>query len=155
MNEREWLFRRNCSITPRQLGLFYLSLSCVSLAIAGYFLTQGAWMVMLFAVIEMSLVATAFLIYARHATDRERIALSEDWLTVELIQCERSTAFRLDARRTKVTVPVARQELITLDAPSMRIEIGRYLTDLRRREFARELLAAMREAIRSGSRAEF
>jgi uncharacterized membrane protein len=155
MTSHEWLFRRNCSMTPRQLGLFYLSLACVSLGISGYFAAHGAWLVMLFAVLEMSMVGTAFLVYARHATDRERIVLDGSCLTVELIECEKSTEFKLDARCTTVKVPAKRQDLIRLDAPSTRIEIGRYLTDFRRREFARELLFAMREAIRSGSRAEF
>lgn len=154
MNGREWLFRRNCSITPRQLGLFYLSLSSVSFAIALYFVLNGAWLVMLFALIEVAAVGAAFIVYARHATDRERIVLNGAWLTVELIQCEKATEFRLDALRTRVTVPVSRQELIRLDAPSMRLEVGRYLTDLRRREFARELLAALREPVQPGSRAE-
>lgn len=155
MSSHEWLFKRNCSMAPRQLGIFYLSLTCVSLAISAYFVAHGAWFVMVFAMIEMSAVGTAFLVYARHATDRERIILDGSWLTVEFIECERSKEYRLDARSTKVRVPATRRELIWLDAPSAKIEIGRYLTDFRRREFARELLFAMRESVRSGSRAEF
>ena len=148
MVSREWLFRRNCSITPRQLCLFYASLSCVSFAVAAYFAFHGAWFVLLFSLLEMSAVAAAFLIYARHATDRERIALDSECLLVELIECDRAKQFRLNPRLVRVRAPVLYRDLIRLDGPNAGIEVGRYLTESKRREFARELTMQMREANR-------
>lgn len=148
MLSREWLFRRNCSITPRQLCLFYASLSSVSFAVAAYFTFHGAWFVLVFAFLEMSAVAAAFLVYARHATDRERIALNGECLLVELIQCDRATQFKLNPRLIRVRPPARYRDLIRLDGPDAGIEVGRYLTESKRREFARELTMEMRAAIR-------
>ncbi|MGN6702679.1 MAG: DUF2244 domain-containing protein [Burkholderiaceae bacterium] len=114
MHVREWHFRRNCSMSPRQLGVFYMSLCGASLAVAGYFAARGAWFVLLFAFLELGAVGAAFLLYARHATDRERIALADDCLLVELVRCDSSVQFRLDPHRTRVSVPGARQELVGL-----------------------------------------
>ena len=65
-----WLLRRNCSMTPAQLVVFYLTLSAWSLAIAGAFWWRGATLVMPFAGIEILAVGAALLVYARHAGDR-------------------------------------------------------------------------------------
>lgn len=54
MNEQEWVLRRNCSITPRQLVLVYAALCFVSLAIAMIFAVRGAWVILGFALVEMS-----------------------------------------------------------------------------------------------------
>ncbi len=79
-----WLLRRNCSLTPRQLLWFYLSLCAISFGIATMFWVQGVRLVMLFAWLELLALGAALLAYARHATDSETIALADDMLTVEL-----------------------------------------------------------------------
>ena len=66
-----WRLRRNCSVTPSQLIAFYLMLCTVSLVIGGFFWYQGAPFVLGFAGLELLAVGVAFLVYARHATDRE------------------------------------------------------------------------------------
>ena len=73
----EWSLKRNCSVTPAQLGWLYASMCVVSLAVAGFFWSQGATLVLPFAVLELIAVAVAFLAYARHAADSERIRLLE------------------------------------------------------------------------------
>lgn len=146
MQVREWHFRRNCSLSPRQLGGFYMSLCGASLTVAGYFAARGAWFVLLFAFLELAAVGAAFLLYARHATDRERIALADDCLLVELVRADNPVQFRFDPQRTRVSVPDRGRELVGLvesGAPDGRVEVGRYLDERRRREFARELLQEM------------
>ncbi len=68
-----WLMRRNCSFTPKQVGIFYLSMVFFSGLITTYFWWIGAWMVLPFAVIELSVLGIALMIYARHASDYEKI----------------------------------------------------------------------------------
>ncbi len=94
---------------------------------------------MVFALLEMSAVAAAFIYFGRHATDRECISLSEAELLVELVQAEQSLSFRLDPRRTRVAIPEPRQRLIRLEANGERVDVGRYLTERKRQEFANEL----------------
>ena len=139
MATREWVLKKNCSISPRQLAKAYLALCGASFMVASYFTWHGAWLIMVFAVLEMAAVAAAFLYFGRHATDRECIALNEAELVVELVQAEKVSQFRLDPCRTRVALPVLRHGLIGLEGSAGRIEVGRFLTERKRREFAREL----------------
>lgn len=112
---------------------------------------HGAWYVLGFAILEMSAVGLAFLHYARHATDREHIALVDDCLLVELIDAEQARQFRLNPRWTRIDLPGAQRGLIGLEADGTRVEVGRFLAEWKRREFAQEL----RSALASGGSAEF
>lgn len=78
--QQEWLFKRNCSLAPRQLAVIFGSLAAVSLSIATVFAARGAWMVLPFACIEVMALGAAFVVYARHAADYERIVLCRDCL---------------------------------------------------------------------------
>jgi uncharacterized membrane protein len=143
MARREWVLSRNCSISPRQLALAYAALCMLSLIVATIFTVRGAWYILAFAILELLAVGLAFFLYARHAVDREHIELIEDCLLVELIQVERVRQFRLDPRRTRVEPPVSRDGLIGLEDNGMRVEVGRFVTERKRREFARELNRAL------------
>jgi uncharacterized membrane protein len=143
MVAREWVLRRNCSLTPRQLGLAFALLCAGSLLVAGAFALHGFWLVLGFSVLETLAVGAAFLLYARHASDRERITLDEDGLLVELFESERVTQLRLDPRRTRVEPPDSDRPLIGLEAGGVRAEVGRFLTEPNRRELARELRSAL------------
>jgi len=146
MDTQEWTLRRNCSTTPRQLALAYAALCFISLAVATIFTLRGAWYILGFAIVEMSAVGWAFVVFARHATDREHIELRGDCLLVELIQIERVHQFRLDSHRTRVDMPRSSDELIGLEASGMRVEVGRFLTERKRRELAQELKCALASA---------
>jgi len=139
MIKREWDLRRNCAIAPRQLGFFYAILCATSFAVAIGFTLRGAWFVLLFAVLEMSAVAIAFLIYARHATDREHIAVLDDYLLVEVIQAQEIRQFKLDLRSIRIAVQETNKGLIGIEALGTRIEVGQFLTEWKRREFVLEL----------------
>ena len=79
----QWFLRRNCSVTPRQLFWVFLSLCAISLGIGTFFWMKGATLVLPFASLELLAVAVAFVVYARHATDGERILLRGTQLVVE------------------------------------------------------------------------
>ena len=79
-----WFLKRNCSVTPAQLGWMYASLCAVSLGIAIFFWFQGAVLILPFAWLELAGVGIAFLVYARHAGDGERISIEGRQLVVEL-----------------------------------------------------------------------
>lgn len=139
MATREWILKKNCSITPRQLAQAYMALCAASFLVAGYFIWQGAWVVMVFALLEMTAVAAAFVYTGRHATDRECISLGDSGLVVELVQAEQSRQFRMDPWQTRVAIPEPRHRLIALVANGDRVEVGRFLTERKRQEFAKEL----------------
>jgi uncharacterized membrane protein len=143
---REWTLCRNCSLSPRQVGRAYALLCCASLAVGVGFLLRGAWMVLAFSLVELSVVGLALLVYARHALDRERIALSDGCLLVEWMHADECRQQRLDPLRTRVVAPEGGwRSLVTLESRGVTIEVGRFATLPQRRRLAREL----REALRS------
>jgi uncharacterized membrane protein len=143
MSTQVWISRRNCSFSPRQLILAYLALSTLSLLVASFFTLYGAWYVLAFSVLEILALGCAFIVCGRHANDRELIALESNRLLVELIVVEETRQFTLDPHWTHVEAPAAARELIHLEANGVKVEVGRFLTEWKRREFAQELQSAL------------
>jgi uncharacterized membrane protein len=142
---REWTLRRNCSLSPRQVARAYAVLCLGSLAVAVGFLVHGIWFVLAFSLVELALVGLAMLVHARHATDHERIALSESGLLVTCVRADRRELVRLDPLWTRVVVPDERpRTLIQLESRGIKVEIGRFVDDRQRRQVARELRQALR-----------
>jgi uncharacterized membrane protein len=139
MCRHEWHLKRNCSLSPRQLALAYAVLFGLSFAVATSFMMLGAWHVFAYAMLEMAAVALAFLHYARHATDHEHIALLDDCLLVEQVSAGETQQVRLDPCWTRIAFPRHAQDLIHLEARGVKIEVGRFVTEAKRRQFAREL----------------
>jgi uncharacterized membrane protein len=139
MAQQQWMLKRNCSISPRQLAQFYVSLCVVSLLLATIFTLGGAWLVLVFSVIELSAVGAAFLYYARHACDRECIWFADNEMIVELVVSDSTQQFRFNIRTIRIDAPGLPSALIRIKSGSSQIEVGRYLPYYKRREFASEL----------------
>lgn len=143
---REWTLQRNCAMSPRQVALAYAVLCAGSLAVSlAVFLLHGIWVVFAFSLLELSLVGLAMLIYARHALDHETIALSDACLLVECVEADRRKEARLDPLWTRVSVGDERRHpLIRLESRGVKVEVGRFVTEARRRQVERELRQALR-----------
>lgn len=140
MDSREWLLKRNCSLTPFQTIAAFAVLCASSFAVGVVFLVlHGAWLVLAFAVIEMAAVAMAFLHYARHATDHEHIALDGNCLLVERCDAGAVLQTRLDASRIRVMPPRNGRDMIVLESCGVRIEVGQFVNESVRRRVAQEL----------------
>jgi len=140
----EWVLKRNCSITPRQLFGVYLSLCALSLAIASGFAWVGASPVLAFAGVELLLVGAALLVYARHATDHERITLAGQALCVEHQHGTRTERSEFRAERVRVEPLSSDRSLIEVGAQGRTVRVGRYLRPDLRPSLAQELRAALR-----------
>jgi len=143
---REWTLQRNCSLAPRQVALAYAVLCAFSLtASLVLLLMHGIWIVLAFSLLELALVGLALVVYARHALDREHILLVESCLLVERVQAERCEQARLDPLWTRVLAPDERRRpLIRLESRGVNVEIGRFVSEARRRQVERELRQALR-----------
>ncbi len=140
------MLKRNCSVTPAQLGWVYGSLCAVSLGIGAWFWVQGARFVLGFAWIELLALGLAFLVYARHATDGETISLRGRQLVVEIElagRCER-TEFSRDWVR--VEPRAGDMSLIEVSGQGHRVEVGRYVRPELRPVLAQEIRTALRLA---------
>jgi uncharacterized membrane protein len=141
-----WFLKRNCSVTPVQLGRLYGSLCVVSLGIGSFFWYQGAVLVLPFAALELAAVGAAFLAYARHAADGETISLEGRQLVVELESAGHLQRAEFDRDWVRVEPGVSDRSLVELSARGRSVNVGRYLRPELRPVLAQEIRKALREA---------
>lgn len=140
----QWLLKRNCSVTPVQLGWLYVSLCVVSLGIAAFFWSQGATMVLPFASLELLVVGAAFWSYARHAADGERIVLQGGQLVVELESAGRLERAEFNRQWVRVEPKAGDGSLIEVSGQGRSVKVGRHLRPELRPALAREIRHALR-----------
>lgn len=141
-----WFLGRNCSVKPAQLGRLYASLCVVTLGIGAFLWFQGAVMILPFAWLELVAVGAAFLVYARHAADREHISLSGRRLVVELENAGRTERAEFNRDWVRVEPAVDDRSLIEVSGQGRRVNVGRYVRPELRPVLAREIRRALREA---------
>lgn len=140
---RVWMLSRNCALTPRQVGAFYLSLVAASVCIATVFLLHGAWMILPFSLLEMTVLGVALFVYARHAVDCETVSLDDRFLEIESIDGDRRHVRRLDPRAVRIEMDARPRAELAVVARGERVRIGRFVNEPERRRVARELRHAL------------
>lgn len=125
------------------MGL-YASLCVVSLGIATFFWVQGATLVMPFAWAELITVGTAFVMYARHARDGEKILLQGGQLVVELESAGRTRREEFSREWVRVEPRSGDGSLIEVSGQGRSIWVGRHLRPELRPALAREIRFAVR-----------
>lgn len=139
--------RRNCALSPRQLGRVFAAIAALSLAVAAGWVWMGAWVVLPWAALEISAVGVAFLIWGRHANDRECISVSRERVRVEVHDALRIERFEFNPQWVQmlsepVRLPGATMRLLLREG-RQEVEIGRHLDDAGRRSLAQEMRAAL------------
>ncbi|CAB3691431.1 DUF2244 domain-containing protein [Trinickia soli] len=140
---RDWLMKRNCSVSPRQFVLFYASLALFSSAIALSLFVRGAWPVVPFTGIELLVVGVAFVIHARHAIDYEHIRLFPNRLVIEQMSGQRLTQFEFNPRWVRVEQGASPRDPVKVVSRGQAVVVGVHLAQYRRASFASELRAAL------------
>ncbi len=149
----EWTLKRNCSLAPRQLLMFYLLLCTMSLTVASFWWWFGAPMVMPFAWLELLAVGIALLVYTRHATDLEHIALRHGRLTVEHASGNRRERVEFQPAWVRVEPETSDGSLVELSGQGRKIAVGRFVRPEMRRQLARELRIALSLSHRQSNQA--
>jgi len=139
-----WFLKRNCSVTRGQLGWLYASLCVVSLGIGAGFWMHGAPLVLPFAWVEITAVGIAFLLYARHATDGEKIGLEEGRLIVELENGGHYERTEFLPHQVRVEPQASDRSLIEVSGQGRTVKVGRYVRPELRAALAREIRMALR-----------
>ena len=142
----QWQLKRNCSVSPVQLGWLYASLCVVSMVIAVGFWLQGATLVLPFAWLELLAVGIAFVAYARHATDGERILLDGEQLVVELENAGHLERASFNRQWVRVEPQLDDRSLIEVSGQGRRVVVGRVVRPQQRPALAREIRMALRGA---------
>jgi len=140
----QWLLKRHCSVTPAQLGWFYVSLCVVSMAVAGFFWLQGVTMVMPFAGAELLAVGVAFLVFARHVGDGEKIVLEGRRLVVELETAGRLQRAEFNREWVRIEPRDGDGSLIEVSGQGRSVRVGRHVRPELRPALAREIRLALR-----------
>ena len=73
----------NCSISWRELVVFYLGTCVVALVVGLFFSLQGLWLVLPFSGIEMMALGVALYVTSRRVYRREVITLDSKRITIE------------------------------------------------------------------------
>jgi len=141
-----WQLRRNCSVTPTQLGWCYLVMCVFSLGIGVFFWYLGATLVLAFAGLEIAVVGLAFLVYARHATDGEKILIQGGQLLVECESAGRLERAEFARQWVRVEPKSGDHSLIELSGQGRSIEVGRFVRPELRHALAREIRMALRSS---------
>lgn len=141
-----WFLKRNCSVSPAQLAWVYLSLCVVSLGIGVVFWFQGATLVMPFAWVELLVVGVSFRVYARHATDGEKISLQGAQLVVELESAGKLERAEFNREWVRVEPRTDDRSLIEVSGQGRTVQVGRYVRPELRPALAREIRMALRGA---------
>ena len=140
----QWVMRRNCSITPRQLVAVYLSLCVVSLGISVAFWIVGAPAVLAFAGLELLMLGAAFALYARHATDCETITLAGRELAIEHRYGQGVERASFRAEWVRVEPASDDGSLVEVSGEGRNTRVGRYVRPEWRAQLAQELRLALR-----------
>jgi uncharacterized membrane protein len=139
-----FIVKRNCSISPRDLfGVLGVAI-LVSFCIAGGFAYFGAWMILPFAGLEMVALAAAFYLNGRHAADYEHIALTQGRLVVVQRSAERLIRREFNPEWVRLAETRLGTHLrLRLRSHGKALEIGRDLSSDQRVSLAERLRYCM------------
>lgn len=144
-----WELKRNCSMSPQQLGAVFCSLAVLGAVIAAGFWLIGAPLIMAFAGLEALALGIAFVAFGRHAGDGEMVVLRRSELVIETVRASRVEVQRLDPAWVRVKVErrsrgsLTNRVRVALLQNGKEVEVGRLVNDERRSSFARELRGAL------------
>jgi len=131
--------KRNCSFSPKQVGLFYLSIVSFSLLVAGYFLFIGVWMIIIFTSIEILALTIALYVYTRHALDYEKITIVDKQLFVERSWGGKIQIDELNTLWTKLHRSGTGRPSLTLKSSTKEIPIGFFVVMNEQEQFEKDL----------------
>jgi uncharacterized membrane protein len=140
----QWELRRNCCLTPGQLGAVFASTAALSLGIGAVFWWLGFVAIAAFALAEVACLALALLTYARHACDADTLTLDEQGLFIE--QRRGQTTRHVALHRAWARLDRRRQlgEPVLLCEGLQTVRLGTQVRPALRDQFVGELERALR-----------
>jgi len=136
---RTWLMKRNCSFSPKQVGLFYLSIVSFSLLVAGYFWLLGAWMILIFTSLALLVLTIALYVYSRHALDYEKITITGKQLIVEKSWGGKLQIEEFNTIWTKLYCGGTGRHRLALKSSTKEVPIGFFVVMNEQEQFEKEL----------------
>jgi uncharacterized membrane protein len=131
--------KRNCSFSPKQVGLFYLSIVSFSLLVAGYFWLLGAWMILIFTSLALLVLTIALYVYSRHALDYEKITITGKQLIVEKSWGGKVQIEEFNTIWTKLYCGGTGRHRLALKSSTKEVPIGFFVVMNEQEQFEKEL----------------
>ena len=130
-------------MTPRQLAACFALIAFVSLTIGAFCWFQGAVLVLPFASLELLAVGIAFVVYARHALDGERIWLEGSVLVVESENAGEMVRREFQRAWVRIEQVAHGNAMIEICCHGQRVPVGRFIRNELRQRVAAELRLAL------------
>ena len=134
ITQKQWLLKKNCTLSPSQFGSAILFIGGLSLVIATIWAFKGVWLILPFAFAECIAIIIAFFVYSRHATDFERVILTSNEVCVESEIGGMPNSIKLP--RSWVRAKFKRNKsdgLVLLNSGNTELKIGQFVS-LKKRE---------------------
>lgn len=137
--------QRNCSASPQLLAGVLGAMALVSLAYGLVFLSMGTPWILVYAVHLSLCLAAVFFHYAKHATDRETIVLTQHTLAITQELGGRLTQSTLPRAHIQLSLDTKRRDGIAISNGLQTVQLGSLLSPAARAE----LFAVLRQHLRT------
>ena len=121
----------NCSITWREIIIFYAVTCVLALAIGLFFAFQGMWLVLPFSGLEMAALGAGLYLVSRNAHRREVISLDESHVKVEkgIDKVDHRWQFQTSWTRLRVAEKegIHRDKTLSLGSHGEYVTVGEFL----------------------------
>lgn len=135
--------RARCSLTQATASRFLWTVAIVTFAVASVFAAQGFWPILVFAALEIGLLAWALQVSMRSGQIRETITVDEQFIRIEHSGPNGSCSTVFLRYWSKVTLQSAHAashpSVLWIESRGRVCEVGRFLTEDERRALARRL----------------
>jgi uncharacterized membrane protein len=133
----------NCSISWRELLLFYLLTCAVALAVGLFFTLQGLWLVLPFSGLEMLVLGIVFYVTSRKVHQREVITLDQKRTRIEkgVRRVQQIWEFKTPWVRVIDQLPDGRRSrrMLALGMSGESVEVGSFLANWEKEALAFQL----------------
>lgn len=134
--------RRNDALGPRGRWTAFALVASVSLGFGGGFVAAGAWPVLPWSLLEITVLGVAFACMARRAGDWERLTVDGDRVIVERHQAGHVERREWNRRWLRITAPAegaGQPQRLLLEGGGESVEFGALLPAKARAEVAQQL----------------
>lgn len=138
-----WKLGRNCSLTPRGMLLALACVALPSVLVGTFFLLMGLPMVTAFNGLEIVVLAAAFFLYARNATDAEWICVRQACVDVSVRHGAQTQHGRFQPQSVTRGLRQRNDGLLQLRESGRHMAVGRHVPRHLRPEFFDTLAASL------------
>lgn len=141
--QKQFIVRRNQSLSWRGNKLFIYFMAAVSLGIAGMFALHGLWLILPFAGLEILALALGLYMCSLRCRDQEVVTVSDDVVTVEKGRKNPSEAWQFERAWLKLELIKSPRQghpsKLLIRSKGKETEIGRCLTNDERKSLSDSL----------------